>query len=276
MLPTLCASYTRQHELARYHLEQKGIFACVQELASGFHFFDPAMFCLLFGATEHVVLSEKVSESFHFIGNAITVPHSLLALGIVFRATSECKIDPIGMVRQAWADRLSAYNAILFDLDGLVHLINCKAFWEWISIRANVSEDTGQTWLISGTCADREFAFRARPSQTLQQVFQENLSGPASIIQQLCGLNPDIRVNNESTIEQIACQEPSLRLVAGFATLGVCDLHPRFRLDPTKPMTSSRTTDLFCRRLTSGRIVDRLCFGQFSRSSKHCKTTLLP
>lgn len=222
VLPTLCASYTRQHELAK-HLAQKGIFACIKEEASGFCYFDPAMFCSLFGATEHVVLSAKIGESFHFIGNAITVPHSVLSLCIVMHSVCESKIDPVGLVRQAWRARLSAYNSILFAHQGLVHTISRQDLWSWLSIHELEPEDQNRSWHISGTCADRHVVFYAHSDQTLKQVLLEQLRGPISIIEQLCGLNEDIRTDDRSTIEQIAKQEASFRL-------GPCHTWPRHHL----------------------------------------------
>lgn len=69
------------------------------------------MFCSLFGSTEHVVLSAKVGERLHFVGNAITIQHSVLTL----TATVTIKVDPIGLVRKAWADQLTLYIVVLFE-----------------------------------------------------------------------------------------------------------------------------------------------------------------
>ena len=233
ILPTLCASYTRQHNLAKHHLAQKGIFACIQEKASGFSFFDPAMFCSLFGATEHVVLSEKACDSFRFIGNAITVPHSVLTLCIAIHAISESKIDPIGLVRQAWSDRLTAYNSILFAHEGFVHLIPKHEFWNWITPREVITSEA-HIWTISGTCIDRQIIFHACPDHTLRQVIQEHLSGPNTALEQNCGLNEDSHLHDRMTIAQIATHETTLRLVAGNATIGTCELSRNFQSAQTK------------------------------------------
>ena len=239
VLPTLCASYTRQHELARHHLAQKGIFACLQEHASGFSFFDPAMFSCLFGATEHVVLSEKVSESFHFIGNAITVPHSVLTLCIALHAVSECRIDPIGLVRNAWFSRLTTHNSILFAHEGLVHLIPTGDFWNWISIRKEQPIDSDRAWILFGTCANRYFECHAKSKQTLMQVFGEHFCGPTSILEQIYGRADDFHSDNRTLVEQFAGQEPSLRLMAGLATLGNCEIRAYSQFAHTKVIDDS-------------------------------------
>ena len=227
ILPTLCASYSRQHLLAEGHLEQKGIFACLNETSEGFCFFDPAMYCSLFGATESVILSEKIGESFLFVGNAITVPHSILALSIVLHATSACQVDPIGLVRKAWSDRLTARNAVLFAHDGFVHMVPVSSFWEWVKISdAALSESSKCTWNLTGTCAGRQFSFQVSPQQTIRDAFRASLDGPSALLHQINGRNEDIKILHLSTLEQIANQERSFRLVLGHATVGECKINP--------------------------------------------------
>lgn len=224
VLPTLCASYTRQHTLDVHHVSAKGLFACLRETASGFHFFDPALFCSLFGATEHVTLSTKIADSFHFVGNAITIPHSVLALAIVLHTTDASKVDPIGLVRKVWSQRLTAYNAFLFAEKDFVHLIPRDDFWNWVRVSDTQLDGRNRSWIISGTCASRTFHFRVCPDQTIQQAFCEHCQGPAGLLDQICALNSDIRINNHTTIEQIARQEGTVRLVIGFCTIGTCDI----------------------------------------------------
>ena len=222
ILPTLCASYTRQHQLAEHHLRQKGIFACLRETATGFQFLEPTLFCSLFGAIEHVVLSEKVGESFRIVGNAISIPHSLLALSITFHCTSTCKADPIGLVRQAWKARLTAYNAVVFHHEGFIHLIPKCDFWNWISLRAPPLEPGN--WTLNGLCEGRNICFNVHSNQTVQQVFRDHCSGPDEILEQIHARNEDIRVCTKTTIEQIACQESTFRLAIGNTNLGLLEI----------------------------------------------------
>lgn len=261
------ASYSRQHQLAEHHLLQKGIFACLQESASGFRFLDPALFCSLFGTTEHIVLSEKIEESFHFVGTAITVPHSILALSIVLHATSSCAIDPIGLVRKVWSQRLTAYNAILFAHEGLVHLIPKNDFWKWASLRTLSEPGKDRNWILSGTCAEEHFEFRVRANQTIQQVFCEHCSAPHSMLQQICGLN-----------SEIACQENTFRLVLGLATIGNCELRAISCTETCTTTMVPLADYLNPSRLSSrtSMIIVHMSFSlTFSGSSKHCKTALL-
>ena len=235
VLPTLCASYTRQHQLAESHLAQKGIFACLNETPAGFSFFDPAMYCSLFGATESISLSEKIGESFLFVGNAITVPHGVLALSIVLHATSACNVDPIGLVRQAWSDRLTAHNAVVFPDRGFVHIIPVRDFWEWAELSQLSSLDLhDHSWTLVGTCAGRPFAFRIKPKQTLREAFRLHVKAPIGLLNQVSGRNEDIKILHSSTFEQIAAQEHSFRLVIGNANFGACEIC-------TKPCPTART-----------------------------------
>ena len=218
ILPTLCAAYTRQHQLAEHHLKQKGIFACLRESAIGFHFLEPTLFCSLFGACEHVVLSEKIGESFHVVGNAISVPHSLLALSIALHCTCSGKIDPVGIVRKAWSERLTAYNAFVFHHEGFVHLVPKRDFWKWISPRPQLPEAC--KWTLIGTCVDQRVAIDVHSHHTVSQAFLANFSGPQDLVTQFHARNEDIRVSNQTTIEHIARQECTFRLAIGNANIG--------------------------------------------------------
>ena len=250
VLPTLCASYSRQHLLAEHHLRQQGIFAMRRETAQGFSFLDPALFCSLFGSTEHVVLSEKIEESFHFVGNAITVPHSVLALSIVLHATSTCSIDPIGLVRKAWSDRLSAYNAILFAHEGFVHLIPKRDFWKWVSFKALDPPSRRCEWNLQGTCVDFPLDFKVRADQTIQEIFSGMWEAPENLLQQVCAINTDCRISNKSTVEQIARQECNFRLMIGYATLGTCELRAFPSCDcRTKVITEESDREVPCREI---------------------------
>ena len=195
ILPTLCASYTCQHQLAEHHLRHKGIFACLRETATGFQFFEPTLFCSLFGATEHIVLSEKIGESFLLAGNAISVPYGLLALSIAFHCTSSCKIDPIGLVRKAWSERLTAYNTFV------IHLVPKCDLWKWITEKPR---PCGQReWTLAGVCAGQQIDLQAHSHQTVQQVFRDHFVAPDSLFDQLHARNEDIRVSSLSTIRSV-------------------------------------------------------------------------
>ena len=224
-MPTLCASYTRQHLLADQHLRHKGIFACLRETATGFQFFEPTLFCSLFGALEHIVLSEKLG-SFLVVGNAISVPHALLALSIVFHCTSSCKSDPIGLVRKAWTERLTAFNAFVLHHEGFIHVIPKRDLWSWISERPVPC--TQRVWTLIGDCVGQHVEFQVRSHQTVQQIFREFCTAPESLFDQLHARSDDTKVSSKSNIQQIACQESTFRLAIGNAHTGDFELRATF------------------------------------------------
>ena len=87
-LPTLCASYTAQHLLDRSYLMQKGTFAFPKESQGQYRFFDPAHFCSLCGALDEVIMPSKLTLAFHGVGNAISVPRSILCICVSLYAIS--------------------------------------------------------------------------------------------------------------------------------------------------------------------------------------------
>ena len=134
-LPTLCASYSRQHELSLSHVQEKGIFAVLTMKGDQFSFLPPGLFVVLFGTVEHLVLPTKIPESFHFLGNAISVPQSLLALSVGLASLLQCPIDPLKLVRQAWSQRLTAHNSVAFAQEDFVHFTHNTALHEWIQVK---------------------------------------------------------------------------------------------------------------------------------------------
>lgn len=122
-LPTLCASYTTQHQLAGSHLAAKGIFATLQMTPQGFAFIDPAVFISLLGATSDLIMPSKIGEAFRFIGNGIAIPHAALSLLIGFQTVLPLRLDIIGLVRSCWLDRLTSRNSALFQQGDWIYMI---------------------------------------------------------------------------------------------------------------------------------------------------------
>ncbi|CAK8991987.1 unnamed protein product, partial [Durusdinium trenchii] len=48
------------------------------------------------------------------------------------------------------------------------------------------------------------------PDQTIKQLFREQCQGPPGLLEQICALNSDMRINDHTTVEQIARQEGSV------------------------------------------------------------------
>ena len=121
-MPTLCASYSQQHNLDRQHLATKGAFAALQITSGGFAFFDPARFVSMHGATDDCVLSAKIPEAFKSLGNAIAVPHALLPIIMGFIAVLPDHFDIHAMLRKCWTERLTASNSVVSQVGNHVHM----------------------------------------------------------------------------------------------------------------------------------------------------------
>ena len=114
-LPTLVASYTQQHNLARSHLQSKGIFAYLIQSSEGFAFIDPFRFASLLGATseEIVALPVKIEYAFRNLGNAISVPHALLAILVGLSAVKLIPVNIANTIRACWNDKITTANSIV-------------------------------------------------------------------------------------------------------------------------------------------------------------------
>ena len=114
-LPTLCASYSAQHLLDARHLRSKGIFASLQIIDDCVLFLDPLLFVVLFGTCDKICLPTDLNSAFHMLGNAICVPHSLLACSVGFASILDFDWHPANLVLECWSDRLSSQSAIVLS-----------------------------------------------------------------------------------------------------------------------------------------------------------------
>ena len=112
-LPTLCANYTQQHCLDEKHLREKGIFATLQIIDDQVCFLDPLRFIALFGTVGKITLPCNISQAFHMLGNAIAVPHALLAASVAFSAIEEFEWFPSTLVAECWHDRLQFASSVV-------------------------------------------------------------------------------------------------------------------------------------------------------------------
>eukprot|EP00438_Fugacium_kawagutii_P032961 Skav223871 [mRNA] locus=scaffold1226:250257:251906:- [translate_table: standard] len=118
-MPTLCASYTNQHQLNSRHLSSKGIFASLKREGTGFSFFDPLMFVGMFGnpAMLSVVLPLNVTQAFHQLGNCISVQHALIPVCIGIVAASITDISIRQVVAKSFRERIQAGECHVFHND---------------------------------------------------------------------------------------------------------------------------------------------------------------
>lgn len=115
VLPTLVASYTQQHLLARTHLTTKGIFAYLMQVPQGVAFVDPFRFASLLGATtcEIVAIPIKTEYAFRGLGNAIAVPHAMLTILVGLNAIKFLGGNITSIVQECWNDKVTANNSIV-------------------------------------------------------------------------------------------------------------------------------------------------------------------
>ena len=112
-LPTLCASYSSQHELDPSHLAQKGIFAALMYDEGKFRFIEPTRFMCLLGATKQVTLPIDLQQAFLQIGNAIAVPHAIVAIAVALTSSTAIDLSPPKLAQQAWQARMHAEAAVV-------------------------------------------------------------------------------------------------------------------------------------------------------------------
>ena len=181
-LPTLCASYTAQHELDSSHLEAKGAFAFLCMQPKGFSFFDPALFVSLLGATEDCILSAKIREAFHGLGNAIATPHALLPVMIGLLSVSQDPIDIHDMLQKCWHDRLTASNAIVCHTGNWVRIVHVSSIAKFLSSKdqANRNEHCIATAHIGndGLCFD----LHGSPNSTIGRLLRDAIRGPSEVL----------------------------------------------------------------------------------------------
>ena len=143
-LPTLCASYSNQHNLAKLHLLEKGIFAVLDSDGRDFFFIDPFAHCALLGATESVVVSSKIVLAFKQIGNAISVPQAFLTLCVALKAILSWDTPLAELVLRCWACRLTSFSSFVVLGDRFATLCSIQAFINDFTIEASgtpLSED---------------------------------------------------------------------------------------------------------------------------------------
>ena len=237
-MPTLCASYSRQHLLSEGHLQNKGIFAVLQHTSDGFRFFPPGMFVSMFGAVEHQVLPTKLQATFQVVGNAITVPQSVLALTIGFLSLTGDPIDPLKLLRQAWADRITAWNSVTFQQGDYVHIVPKDSLRPWL---CPVPEQACPFSHVKccGKVGDVTFEQRLPLATRGSDIFRAIFQGPHDLVSQFQLVNHDVKSHSGQSIEVLAHAESDWQIYAHYCAVGQC--HLTF---DTPPRVSTEVIDI--------------------------------
>ena len=221
VLPTLCASCTSQHELATHHIEDKGIFAFLENHHRGISFFAPLRFCSLFGACEMIVFPNRIQEAFRGVGNAITVQHALLAIVLGLQALTKQNLNVSGLIQRSWDDRLINSNSVVFTEGDFVFLAPIdhaiRSFvtpqpTTTMSGEVEVTLAIPQCWCL---CSAR-FAGDA----SLEFVLRQRLKGPIDLISQISIQVSTHSRDLKSSLAKIAKSGPVQQLVINCVQIG--------------------------------------------------------
>ena len=230
-LPTLCASYSAQHVVPFEHLKSKGIFAVLAHQDGSYGFLDPAHFCSLFGTTKELLLPSKLSLAFKVVGNAITVPRSVLCLSVGLYAILPEVIDPVSVMRDAWEHRLTARSALLFEQGPFVHLVPFASARQRLRTK-DILPDQGE-WRILFALRDEAdvVEMRATMSTSFAEVAASFFDGPAGLLQQL-KLSSHLRTCDLTlSIRELSAIADEWDLWLGSVCLAKCT----FVLQPVRP-----------------------------------------
>ena len=240
-MPTLCASYTRQHLLNGAHLQNKGIFAVLQHTSDGFRFFPPGLFVSMFGAVEYLVFPSKISATFQVLGNAITVPQSVLALAIGFLAITGDAIDPIKVLRQAWADRLTSRNCVIFHLDDFVHIVPRVELSRWI-LPGSVEASSSDRILCQVSIGDMSLQQSVHGQVHAADLFRTVLKGPVDLLRQCQLVDHDLNMHNCQPVRNFAQAQAEWQIFVQYCPIGTCRLsHESLPLPCTEVIEISPT-----------------------------------
>eukprot|EP00438_Fugacium_kawagutii_P027075 Skav214866 [mRNA] locus=scaffold16:591679:596082:+ [translate_table: standard] len=175
IMPTLCASYTRQHQLNTDHIDRRGLFTVLSKLDDSWAFFDPLMFIGLMCTPDDlpVVMHVDVSSAFQSIGNCIAVPHAMLAILVAALATLHSEVPVKRTIQKAFEQRLVSDRAVVLCKEGYWWIAGAESiadiFQSLISSQADAAFrlQLGQKWI--GINQDVSFAAFLRSSGLLFQ-----------------------------------------------------------------------------------------------------------
>lgn len=124
-MPTLCARYSKQHELCRSHLDDKGIYASLMMKEGRFMFFDPLRFVHLLGNPKDqlCVLSNRIDDAFLHLGNAISVQHALLAIKIALLACGFERSPIVETVLTSWQFRMTSDDVVILSRSDSIAMV---------------------------------------------------------------------------------------------------------------------------------------------------------
>lgn len=226
IMPTLCASYSDQHNLDFRHVTSRGLFTMLQFTPEGFAFFDPARFVVLLGATCDQILPTKLPEAFRIVGNAIATPHALLAMLISLQSMLSVRIDIQGEIRACWGAKLTSANSIVFQVGDLVRIvrhINCAPFLQVQTVFGSEGHFRLQLELrTDGAACHGNF----QKTSTFGSCLRALLVSPSHVRLSLHLEHNEHRFEQAVTLQDLANISLTWHLLIGAHTLGTLSLSP--------------------------------------------------
>ena len=166
-MPTLCAQYSKQHELSSTHICEKGIFASIMKCDGKFMFFDPLRFVNLLGNPKDqvCVLSNKIEVAFHHLGNAISVQHALLAIKVALLACGFDKSPIHESITRSWQDRMTKNDVVIIEKENCLFVTPLLKIFGVISSTQSKEHDVSGipisiddlSWVVSKQCTFSDF-----------------------------------------------------------------------------------------------------------------------
>eukprot|EP00438_Fugacium_kawagutii_P024699 Skav235539 [mRNA] locus=scaffold3067:163334:165610:- [translate_table: standard] len=176
VVPTICASYSRQHKLQIDHLEAKGICAVLVKGLNGWKFFDPFKIAAMLGATKFdaVVFASKVEIIYHHLGNATSTQHALLAILVALSVLGHSQVSISDSIIGAWNDRIRSTNVVIQQRGDFVWIIPDNLLSQKIKIPRNIVQGQAFEIEVNGTCLQIENVMLDHLLQLCQLLVKNN------------------------------------------------------------------------------------------------------
>ena len=243
-LPTLCANYSQQHRLDERHLREKGIFATVRVIDDQVCFLDPLLFIALFGTVGKITLPCNIRQAFHMLGNAIAVPHALLAASVAFSAIEEFEWFPSTLVAECWQDRLQFASSVVRVVGDYFVVRPLFDFCLSPPIRSLSHQGDLDLFITSPNSAAK--ATGLVDSRTRVSTFIEEAIGiPEYLHGLITVVAGPVQMPGDARLHRLVAVNPSWRVVLDSLVLAVVDFSftSSAEVSPTVPFTCLDVTE---------------------------------
>ena len=144
ILPTVVASYSKQHEIACGHVAERGIFASLVQKVNGVSFIDPLRCLALLGVPSNqcAFVARKIDIAFRHIGNALSVQQALTCVLIALQSVG-IQHGPIQNIAvNCWSKRITATKVLILRVKDFFVLTPPKVLDTFFSEQGPISVDS--------------------------------------------------------------------------------------------------------------------------------------